>query len=57
MQIIYSTSMVREDIAQFLSLADRATEQQKAEMMAAGTSIVCSVLHAIFIITSARSEL
>lgn len=49
--------MVHGDIAQFLSLADGATEQQNAEMMAAGTSVVCRVLHLIFIITSASSEL
>lgn len=57
MQIMYSTSMVHGDIAHFLSLADGATEQQNAEMMAAGTLIVCSVLHLIFIITFHNSEL
>lgn len=49
--------MVHGGIAQFRSLADGATEQQSAEMMVAGTSVVCSVLHLLFIITSASSEL
>lgn len=49
--------MVHEGIAQFRSLADGAPEHQSAEMMVAGTSVVCSALHLLFIITSASSEL
>lgn len=53
--IMYSPSMVHGDIAQFLSLPDGATEQQNACMMMA--AVVCNVLHLLFIITSASSEL